>query len=170
MLHERADSGVSERRGAVKTMRAVQISSIKNGLHGIADLVELHGKSHCPHPIEYKRGRPKEHLADEIQLCAQAICLEEMFDVSVDTGALFYGKLRRRKQVHFDLALRSTTLQAAEEARAAITSGLTPMPHYNPKKCDACSLYYFCRPKQMQKKLNIDTWLEQNLIKNSVPE
>ena len=75
VLHERADAGGSERRGAMKTLRAVQVSSTRLSLHGVADVVELHGHPVQPRPVEYKRGRPKSHRADEVQLCAQCYAL-----------------------------------------------------------------------------------------------
>src|SRR5690625_2627939 len=94
ILHERPDTGVAESREGNRILRAVQIASRRLGLHGVADVVEMHGSQ--PFPVEYKRGRPKAHRADEAQLCAQALCLEEMTGQPVAEGALFYGQRRRR--------------------------------------------------------------------------
>ena len=97
VLHERADGGHPESRNGARVLRAVQLASEEHGLHGVADVVEMRGET--PYPVEYKRGRPKAHRADEVQLCAQALCLEEMTGAAVPEGALFYGKTRRRKVV-----------------------------------------------------------------------
>jgi CRISPR-associated exonuclease Cas4 len=95
-LHERVDGGEHETRGGLRTARALPIRSLRLGLAGRADVVEFHaseGAAGPPRvvPVEYKRGRPKSHRADEVQLCAQALCLEEMLGVHVAAGALFYG-------------------------------------------------------------------------------
>ena len=170
MLHTRADLGGHERRGAIKTLRSVEIASEQHGLHGVADVVELHGKPPIPYPVEYKRGRPKAHRADEVQLCAQALCLEEMFATEVSEGAIYYGMNRRRKRVAFDAALRTLTLGAAEETRSAISRAWVPPAHYEACKCDACSLFPLCRPKQMQAPPRIDTWLARAVASEAVPE
>ena len=89
ILHKRADAGIGERRSGVKIERSVPLRSLRLGVSGLADMVEMQ-EAGTPYPVEYKRGRPKAHRADEVQLCAQAICLEEMLDVPVPQGALFY--------------------------------------------------------------------------------
>ena len=122
--HERADSGHPESRDGARVLRAVQVASAAHGLHGVADVVEMRGA--IPYPIEYKRGRPKAHRADEVQLCGQALCLEEMTGEDVPEGALFYGKNRRRKVVAMDADLRDLTLGIAAEAQAALTGGTLP--------------------------------------------
>jgi CRISPR-associated exonuclease Cas4 len=98
-----------------------------------------------PFPVEYKRGRPKKHQADEVQLCAQALCLEEMLGTAVPAGALFYGETRRRLDVAFDPALRLVTEQAAARMHEIIASRVTPRPVHEPK-CDQCSLLEICMP------------------------
>jgi CRISPR-associated exonuclease Cas4 len=100
-----------------------------------------------PFPIEYKRGRPKAHDADRVQLCAQAMCLEEMLGAAVPAGALFYGKTRRRLDVPFDPALRDLTERTAARLHEMIRSGRTPPPLYEEKKCGRCSLINLCLPK-----------------------
>lgn len=104
ILHERADDGRPESRDGIRILRATQIASEVHGLHGFADVVEMHGD--VPYPVEYKRGRPKAQRADEVQLCAQAVCLEEMTGQPIPQGVLFYGKTRRRKIVPLDDDLR----------------------------------------------------------------
>ena len=170
VLHERVDAGGSERRGALKTLRAVQICSTGLGMHGVADVVELHGRPPHPRPVEYKRGRPKSHRADEVQLCAQALCLEEMFACEIPEGALFYGQNRRRKMVAFDTDLRALTQQAILDARAVLGSGRLPPPEYVPRRCDACSLKDLCRPAQLQKNRNVRRWLDRAVTSSAVPE
>ncbi|WP_240512310.1 CRISPR-associated protein Cas4 [Pseudoruegeria sp. SK021] len=165
VLHDRADSGTSESRDGIRTLRSVQLGSNRHGLHGVADVVEMRGA--MPYPVEYKRGRPKAHRADEVQLCAQGLCLEEMMAQDVSEGALFYGKNRRRKVVAFDPDLRALTLRVADEARTAIVAGHVPPPVYEAKRCGACSLFNFCRPIGAR---DIGTsWLAERIAKAGVP-
>ena len=101
VLHERADQPRAERRRGVRTVTAMPLAHAALGLTGIADVVEFHdaGDGEQAFPVEYKRGRPKAHRADEVQLCAQALCLEAMLDQPIPEGALFYGETRRRADV-----------------------------------------------------------------------
>ncbi|MCB9960148.1 MAG: CRISPR-associated protein Cas4 [Rhodospirillaceae bacterium] len=145
LLHDRAHTPKAERRRGVRTLTAVPLRSLALGVTGVADVVEL--RSGRPYPVEYKRGKPKAHRADEVQLCAQALCLEEMFGVAVPEGALFYGEPRRHTPVAIDDDLRALTRQVAAEARAALAAGRTPAAQYEKRKCSACSLIDACRPK-----------------------
>ena len=129
LLHGRADSGGLERRRGTRIDRGVPLRSLRLGLFGVADVVELRAGGQ-PYPIEYKRGRPKAHRADEAQLCAQALCLEEMLGVTVPEGALFYGAERRRTVVPFDEELRSLTERLAFETRQMLAVGKTPQAEY----------------------------------------
>jgi len=166
VLHDRADAGQPESLDGIRILRAVQIASTQYGLHGVADVVELRGG--LPYPVEYKRGRPKAHRADEAQLCAQALCLEEMTGRTVLEGALFYGTTRRRKVVPFDAALRALTLQVAKEVRTSIASGTVPSPVFDAKRCDACSIHDLCRPTGQR---DIGTrWLADRIARAGVPE
>lgn len=137
--------------GFVRTVRALPIRSLRLGLIGKADVVEFHGRGGAaavPFPVEYKRGRPKAHRADEVQLCAQALCLEEMLGLGaggVPAGALFYGLTRRRVDVAFDGALRSLTEATAARVHALIAAGVTPRAARE-KKCGRCSLVNLCLP------------------------
>lgn len=153
-LHERADSGKREARPGRKTQRAVPLWSYELGLFGKADVVEFHGQEVAsgsapaiPFPVEYKRGKPKAHDADRVQLCAQAMCLEEMLAMPVVAGALFYGRTRRRQDVLFDAPLRDLTRQAAQQLHEMIASGSTPAAVYEKKKCGRCSLASQCLPR-----------------------
>ncbi len=158
VLHQRVDAGEGEQRGGVRIERGVPLRSMRLGVFGIADVVEMHAGGR-PYPIEYKRGRPKAHRADEVQLCTQAMCLEEMLDTPVPEGALFYGAERRRKLVIFDDELRILTERLAADTRRMLASGKTPSAEYDNRKCGACSLREACQPLQPGKPGGVDRWL-----------
>lgn len=147
-MHEKAHEAPGETRGTMRIARGVQLRSLRLGLVGVADVVEFErdksGHS-VPFPIEYKRGRPKAHDADRVQLCAQALCLEEMLDVKVPRGALFYGQTRRRRDVLVDATLRQRTEQACARLHDMIGNRETPRARRE-KKCDSCSLLNLCLP------------------------
>jgi len=168
LLHERADSGQAESRPGIRVLRAVEIRSDRHGLHGMADVVELRGGR--PSPVEYKRGKPKAHRADEVQLCAQALCLEEMFACDIPEGALFYGQTRRRSVVPIDDDLRALTLSVAGAVRACRDSGTLPLASYKSDRCDRCSLLHECRPRIAARRQNVARWLEQAIAAEGVPE
>lgn len=142
--HERVDRPEHESRAGVRTEYAVLLRSLQLGLIGKADAVEFEGDR--VFPVEHKRGRPKPDHCDWVQLCAQALCLEEMMSVKVPQGAIFYGKPRRRQVVTFDPALREETREVILAVHELIRSGKTPPPVYEKKKCDACSLNELCMP------------------------
>jgi CRISPR-associated exonuclease Cas4 len=148
-MHEAAHEPGTTSRGGVRTVRALPLRSRDLGLQGVADVVEFHRTAdgrEMPLPVEYKRGKPKEHNADAIQLCAQALCLEEMFGVGVPEGALFYGQTKRRLPVAFDQALRDETRRLAAGLRALFAAGRTPPPEYAPR-CHQCSFFDHCKPQ-----------------------
>ena len=157
VLHERVDGGRTERRLGVTTARSVPLQSVRLGLTGVADLVEVRADGE-PYPVEYKRGRPKSHRADEVQLCAQAMCLEEMLDTVVPEGALYYGRTRRRRIVVFDADLRGLTESVAERAHALLAGGETPAPVHETRKCGSCSLFDVCQP-QVPVSLDVAAWV-----------
>jgi CRISPR-associated exonuclease Cas4 len=149
IMHERVDKTGRESRRDVRLEYGVPLRSLKLGIIGKADMVEFHRQedgSWRPFPVEYKRGKAKKENWDKVQLCAQAICLEEMLGVSVPEGALFYGKNRRRQAVAFDDDLRGCTAETATRLHTLIRSGITPPASYE-KKCDTCSLLEVCMPK-----------------------
>ncbi|MDZ4722650.1 MAG: CRISPR-associated protein Cas4 [candidate division Zixibacteria bacterium] len=113
-----------------------------------------------PFPIEYKRGKPKFDHCDEVQLCAQAICIEEMLGVSVPNGAIFYGQTRHRHAVSFTPALRQVTEQTAARVHELTAIGKTPPPVYE-KKCRSCSLIDICMPKVTGSKRNPVSYLNK---------
>jgi CRISPR-associated exonuclease Cas4 len=116
-----------------------------------------------PYPIEYKRGSPKAHRADEVQLCAQALCLEAMFGRHVEEGALFYGKPRRRQVVEFDSELRKLTLETIRGVREMIAAGHTPPAKFEAKRCNACSLLDLCQPRLSARANGVNAWLARQL-------
>ena len=166
VLHERADGGHPESRDGARVLRAVQVASQRHRLHGVADVVEMRGA--VPYPVEYKRGRPKAHRADDVQLCGQAMCLEEMTGEAVLEGALFYGRNRRRKVVAMEEGLRSLTLSVASEVRETLESGILPPPVYDRRRCDACSLHDLCRPKGQRAPGS--GWMSRRIARAGVPD
>lgn len=152
VLHEKVDDGRGETRPGIRITRSLQLRSETLGIHGVADVVEFHLQADGlwqPFPVEYKRGKPKAHDADRVQLCAQALCLEENLRVSIPLGALFYGQNRRRQDVAFDTSLRTATLDAITRLHQLIDSRTTPRAQRE-KKCDACSLLPVCLPDAMR--------------------
>jgi CRISPR-associated exonuclease Cas4 len=164
ILHERVDGGTADQRRGVRTVRGLAIRSVALGVSGLADAVELRGRAPelQPFPIEYKRGRPKAHRADEVQLCAQAICLEEMFGRAVPEGALFYAATHRRMVVAMDNELRALTASVAAAVRATLAAGRTPPPVPIPG-CKRCSLEPLCRPAAIAARPQVARWLARQL-------
>lgn len=145
VLHERADSGKNVCQGGVRSVRTLPVCSHRLGISGQADVVEFHADG-TVFPVEYKRGKPKKNRCDEVQLCAQALCLEEMLNVRIDGGALFYGEKRRRLAIGFDGGLRRLTEETIAQVHQLLGGGVTPKAEYS-KKCDQCSLISACLPK-----------------------
>ena len=172
VFHERADSGMTETRGLKKVLRSLHVSSGQWGIHGIADVVEAvyskkGGEVVAMTPVEYKVGKPKPHRADEVQVCAQALCLEEMFAIEVPVGFLFYGKTQRRFEVPFDKELRSLTALVIQNAREVLTGIVTPVPMYS-QACTSGSLVNdclpaVCREHRQTMKARVDSVFEDSL-------
>ncbi len=165
ILHEATDTPAGVSRHDLRIVRAMPIASRALGVAGVADVVELHRRDNCwqPFPVEYKRGRPKAHRADEVQLCAQALCLEEMFGSAVPEGALFYGQTRRRTGVRFDEALRALTRDVVTSTRGMIEDGRTPLPVWEKRRCGSCSLAELCRPKPLERPCDVAQWLARQI-------
>ena len=176
IMHERVDTGNRESRGNIRIEYGMPLRSLRLGLTGKADVVEFHlssddllsgSKSKAkwqPFPVEYKRGKPKKDNCDKVQLCAQALCLEEMLNTEIPEGALFYGKTRRRQDVVFDRALRLETEKAAKRVHELIKAGKTPKPVYT-KKCDSCSFVGLCLPKTIEKNRSVNRYLKNAIQK-----
>jgi CRISPR-associated exonuclease Cas4 len=175
LLHDRVHESAAEARVAIVIARGLSLQSLRLGLSGQADLVEFHrAASSTPHhsaavlpgrpglwrpiPVEYKRGRAKQGDCDRIQLCAQVLCLEEMFSVSIPSGALFYATPRRRTAIDFSPALRARTEALAARMHALHRQSLTPAPVYT-KACDSCSLKEGCLPKTLATRPSVAAYL-----------
>ena len=171
LLHQRAhNEALRERRGDALILRGLSVVSHSLGLSGKCDVVEFHlapegvplrGEDGLwlPYPVEYKRGRPKDHQADELQLCAQAMCLEEMLCCTIAEGALFYGEPRRRTIVFFSPELRQNVRDFSAEMHHYYRRGDTPKAKPG-KSCHACSLKELCLP-QLIRRGNVSAYLKQ---------
>ncbi len=163
-LHDSAHDVGTELRAGVRIARALILRSLRLGLAGKTDVVEFHelavGEPEAsgvvlpgvsgrwrPFPVEYKRGKLRHEASYAVQVCAQALCLEEMLGVPVPEGALFYGKSARRQPVVFDDGLRRETEAAAERLHELFAAGITPKAVFVPAKCRACSLVERCVPE-----------------------
>jgi CRISPR-associated exonuclease Cas4 len=142
LLHEKADLPGQSRRHDLRTVRGLPLLSCRLALTGRADVVEFRPE---PFPVEYKRGRRKPGDCDLIQLCAQALCLEEMLNRPVPRGAIFYGEPRRRMEVEFSSQLRNRTEVLAAEMHRLYQARETP-PAKPGKHCQNCSLVNICLP------------------------
>ena len=163
IMHERVHEEQRESRGDVRIEYGIPLRSLRLGLIGKADVVEFHRVDKDiwqPFPVEYKRGKPKLDHCDMIQLCAQAMCLEEMLSISVPKGAIFYGRTRRRLDVSFEDALRNETEETAKRAHDLVNSGITPPPVYD-KRCKSCSLIGECLPKITGRKSLVKSYLKR---------
>ena len=158
ILHDRAhDSRFIEKRGDILVTRALPVHSAELGVSGVCDIVEFQ-RSPCgiplqsreglwfPVPVEYKRGEPKQNDADRLQLCCQAMCLEEMLACEVPDGFLYYGETHRREKVEFTQALREQVREMLAEMHAYYSRSFTPKVKPS-KSCNACSLKELCLPK-----------------------
>ncbi len=188
--HERAHEARSESRGPLRIARGLPIRSLQLGLSGIADIVEFHRATSDlspemdsgppsetepialpeiagmwrPYPVEYKRGRPKSHRADEIQVCAQAMCMEETLGGHIVEGALFYGKTQRRKVVRFNTVLRDLVRKTAAKLHVLIENGVIPSPVFEKRKCQECSLIDVCLPEGLEKRRTVWGYVKRHLF------
>lgn len=157
-MHSRAhDEASSERRGDMLILRGLRVVSHQLRVMGVCDVVEFHldpggvslpGQTGLwqPYPVEYKRGAPKEHDADVLQLCGQALCLEEMLACSIPEGSLYYGQTRRRQPVAFMPEFRQRARELLQAMQEHMNRGYTPAPKPG-KRCSACSLQEICLPR-----------------------
>lgn len=153
ILHSRTETPETTVQNGIKTVHGLQVFSRSLGLYGVCDVVEFHASG--PVPVEFKRGKPKSHRADEVQLCAQALCLEEIFQQEIPEGLLFYGKTRRRCPVKLDSGLRKLTVEIASACRELLISGETPPADYRHAKCAACSLLELCKPRRKKERQSV---------------
>lgn len=173
IMHERAhDAAFHESRGDTLIYRGMNVFSPSLGISGQCDVVEFHrnpggvelnghdGKW-LPYPIEYKRGGGKSVGADALQLCAQALCLEEMLCVSIPFGALYYGEKRRREQIELDETLRNELRECLDEMHSLASRGHTPRVRTS-KSCSACSMKEICMPELM-KESRVSDYIKSSL-------
>lgn len=176
LMHKKAhDSGSFEKRGDLLIVRGMHISSRALGLSGQCDVVEFHKAENgvelfsydgkwTPMPVEYKHGTPKENNADELQICAQAVCLEEMFQTDIPEGCLYYGENRRRSRVAFTAGLREEVKRLTKEMHELFQKGYTP--NVKPaKQCKACSLENLCVPR-LQKAMSVREYIKRSIQMN----
>jgi CRISPR-associated exonuclease Cas4 len=152
LLHEHADSSGYEHDKGAKVLRGLTLYSTRYGLTGRADIVEVRevetalGRRKDYTPVEYKKGRRRRFENDEVQLCAQALCLEEMFSTEIERGYIFHAASKRRHEVMLDTALRAETIKTIEAVRALLASKVTPAARLLPR-CEGCSLRGVCLPE-----------------------
>ncbi len=174
LMHRRVNDPyfVESRKGLI-IARSVPVCSRSLGLTGICDLVEfrsadegvrLPGRegTYLPAPVEYKRGRPKQDACDEAQLCAQAMCLEEMLELSIPVGYLYYGRTRRRVEIELDDDLRALVCKAAREMHTYYRRGYTPRVRPS-RACRACSLAAICLPKLQHRRRWASRYIEEHM-------
>lgn len=162
VLHQKAHDGADESKAGVRITRSMSVRSLTLGISGQCDVVEFHQNGRVI-PVEYKRGKPKSHRADEVQLCGQAMCLEEMLNIAIPSGCLFYGEKKRRTEIPFDNALRQLVAETAAALHTMIHSRETPHAEYLARRCDACSLIDLCQPKAMRFKRGAQSWFTNQL-------
>lgn len=168
-MHERVHDEMFESRGDVRFRTTMTLCSKSLGITGIADVVEFKRVDVSGidikgipgvwqvFPIEYKRGTLHNEKAYETQLCAQALCLEEMLSTSVASGAIYWGETHRRQEIEFSQTLREHTVNTVEEVREFLLQGKTPLPRYD-KKCKGCSLFDLCMPKELDKRSDVSKY------------
>ena len=176
LLHNRVHEQDSEMRRDLRIARGLRLRSLRFGLIGQADVVEFQRVDGSdagiplvaiegfwqPFVVEYKRGKPKVDRCDEIQVCAQAVCLEEMLGASMRESAIFYGSPRRRHQVCLDTELHQEMENVVRAVRSLLELRLTPAPEYH-KGCRSCSLVTACMPKLLAGSGSVRAYLERAL-------
>jgi CRISPR-associated exonuclease Cas4 len=159
LLHERADLPGESRRASVRTARGMWLRSERLQLTGRADIVEFRPE---PYPVEYKRGKSKPTDCDTVQLCAQALCLEEMLDTAINIGAIFYGNPRRRQEVVFTPALRARTEELAATMHRLYRNWETPAAQAG-AYCSSCSLVHVCLPEATVQQDGAARWVARQV-------
>ncbi len=145
LAHERVDEGEREERSGIRVERALPLWSLRLGLVGRADVVEFHGS--VPYPVEYKVGARRAWGHEDLQLCAQAICLEEMLAVEVPAGSIYYVASRRRREVRFTRTLRDEVVTTTATVRQMLEGTALPPALHDDPRCTHCSLYESCLPE-----------------------
>lgn len=172
IMHQRADDPffVEKRKGVI-TARSVPIASYRLGLSGVCDVVEFTASPdgvrlpnrdglYLAAPVEYKRGKEKHDHSDETQLCAQALCLEEMLSLTIPKGYLYYGEIRRRVEIELTAELRRLVKEMSDEMHNYFSRGYTPKVKTS-KACRSCSLADICLPKLQEKVMPASKYIKQ---------
>lgn len=161
LQHKRVDDPFYRQKcGDYISLRSVSIASHQLGLYGVSDVIELHPTEDesnsikhpkypglwLPYPVEYKHGRPKRDEIDEVQLAAQAMCIEEQYGINIPLGAFFYAEIRQRLEIEINESLRNTVKECARKMHEVLSSGLIP-PVKQGKHCKKCSLMDICLPQ-----------------------
>ena len=163
LAHKRVDIPKNLRRAGVRSVTGMWLVSYRLGLIGKGDLIEFQSDDSgqaIPYPVDFKRGKKRRWDNNEAQLCAQALCLEEMLNVSVPRGAIFHIRSQHREVVEFDAALRDKTERAAMRLNELVTSRLTPLAKFHPK-CKGCSLFEWCMPKSLRPRATAAKYLQE---------
>ena len=169
LSHKRVDIPRNRKRGELRDVTGMWLVSYELGLIGKADLIEMHSGPDgavIPYPVEFKRGKKRRWDNNEAQLCAQALCLEEMMQVSIPRGAIFHVKSQHREEVVFDDALRSHTIKAAKRLRHLVANQETPKAKFHPK-CKGCSLLEWCMPKSLRPRATANRYID-SIIEDSL--
>ena len=148
MAHERVDQAIARNEDNIRVERGLPLWSKQLGLIGKADVVEFHDT--VPYPVEYKLGKQRKWQYEAIQVCAQALCLEEMTGYTVPRGAIYYCSSRVRREIDFDISLREKVVEIAQSVRAMLTKMILP-PVVNDQRCEKCSLIESCLPTVIAK-------------------
>jgi CRISPR-associated exonuclease Cas4 len=181
ILHEQTHQIETERHGDLRIARGLWLRSFRLGLIGNSDVIEFQKVSDYqkdkmtvslydiegfwqPFPVEYKRGRLRSEESFEVQLCAQALCMEEMLNIYIPAGAIYYGKSKRRLEISFNQAIRNKTEASAKCLHEIVSSGVTPKAH-NQIKCQSCSLIDICLPKAMLPNRDVNRYLDEAIAK-----
>ena len=175
IMHAKAHDGdASEKRGDLIIFRALKVNSVELGISGECDIVEFHKSKNgisikdyaglwLPYPVEYKRGKSKLDDCDRLQLCAQAICLEEMLCIKIDKGALYYGEPRRREVVDFTSELRAKVSDIVKSMHEIFARKYTPKA-VKKKSCSNCSIKDLCLPGLREKESNsVKKYMEEHI-------
>ena len=166
--HEKVHSGVGESRRVVRTERDLRIASSLLGITGQTDAVEFYSDGKII-PVEYKHGEVKEDTCDEVQLCAQAICLEEMLKCKIDEGALYYFKIRKRIPIAITQEIRAETIALAQKFHQLVEEGKTPIAEYK-KKCESCSFIDECFPESAGRNKSVSTYIKRRLSQDLISD
>jgi len=179
LMHRRVDEPeLYEKRKNILISRSVPLISFTLGLYGIADMIEFYSISYKEKetgvalkgrdgfwkvvPVEYKRGKKKSNKCDEVQLCAQAICMEEMLNTHISEGFIFYGQEKHRTKITFTSKLRQLVKNLASKMHNILETGETPKPIYL-KRCKNCSLIEICMPKALSKNRDVKRYIKKNM-------